>query len=74
MRHKAIERRPVLTCTIPHERFDCVLGAVAHDEFVTIDPMTLLNEDGFVYDAKRIWFDEPMVRFVDDDERVVSAA
>lgn len=39
---------------IPEEKFDAVVLAVAHKEFLTIDFSKLLNENGIIYDVKGV--------------------
>jgi UDP-N-acetyl-D-galactosamine dehydrogenase len=40
--------------TLPDNRFDVVILAVAHKEFLCLDIKSLLNENGLVYDVKGI--------------------
>ena len=39
---------------IKDEKYDMVILAVAHKEFLNIDIKSLLNENGLVYDVKGI--------------------
>ena len=43
-----------ITGTLPQERYDAVILAVAHDEFKTMDVKSLLKEGGVAYDVKGV--------------------
>ncbi|MBQ8098630.1 MAG: nucleotide sugar dehydrogenase [Bacteroidaceae bacterium] len=51
-----VEREYGITITrkLPQERFDAVILAVAHDEFLSLDIRQLAGEKGVVYDVKGI--------------------
>ena len=40
--------------TLPDDQFDVIILAVAHNEFLSLDIKSLLNEKGIVYDVKGI--------------------
>jgi len=47
-----------IAVALPDGRFDCVVGAVSHDAFASIDPAgltALLSTNGLVADIKRMW-------------------
>jgi UDP-N-acetyl-D-galactosamine dehydrogenase len=39
---------------LPNEKYDTIILAVAHNEFLNIDIQSMLNENGVVYDVKGI--------------------
>ena len=42
------------TNSLPNEKYDAIILAVAHKEFLDLDIKSMLNENGVVYDVKGI--------------------
>jgi UDP-N-acetyl-D-galactosamine dehydrogenase len=40
--------------TLPDDKYDVIILAVAHKEFLTVNLKTLLRENGLIYDVKGI--------------------
>ena len=43
-----------ITGSLPTGRFDSIILAVAHKEFSNLDIISLLNENGVIYDVKGV--------------------
>ena len=52
--HVMKEYHTPLVNTLPDSKFDVVILAVAHKEFLALDIRSMLNENGIVYDVKGI--------------------
>ncbi len=44
-----------ITNTLPHEKYDTIILAVAHNEFLTLDLRSMLQTHGVLYDVKNIY-------------------
>ena len=52
--HVMKEYKTPIVNTLPEDKYDVVILAVAHKEFLGLDIKSLLNENGLVYDVKGI--------------------
>jgi UDP-N-acetyl-D-galactosamine dehydrogenase len=43
-----------VTATLPEDRYDAVILAVAHKEFLGLDVRSLVKEGGVIYDVKGV--------------------
>ncbi len=54
MEHVKHEYGIIITNEMPQKQFDAIIHAVAHKNFLNLDILSLLNENGVVYDVKGV--------------------
>lgn len=54
MEHVKHEYGITITNEMPQKQFDAIIHAVAHKDFLNLDILSLLNENGVVYDVKGV--------------------